>query len=278
MTREGMKRAILAALSAAITALAACGPDVRTLERDGLSIHHLSLGLDNVWVVNVPAGGTLMIDTATKGNDDDIFAGLDAVDVSKPSIDLVVVTHAHMDHVGNAAVLQDELGAPIALHRKDVELAASGESRPVHIETLEGALIAPFLDYTFPPFEPDLVLGADTRLDAYGIPGELMHFDAHTPGSVAVVLDTGDAFIGDLVRGADEGARGEREGECTTHVFTADHDGDRAAMEALLARGVTAFFPGHGPWFDADTVRGWLEDTDETPNTRKHASADIAVD
>jgi hydroxyacylglutathione hydrolase len=49
-----------------------------------------------------------------------------------------------------------------------------------------------------PPVEPDILLRGGERLDEYGIPGQVVHVPGHTPGSIAVLLDSGEVLIGDL--------------------------------------------------------------------------------
>jgi glyoxylase-like metal-dependent hydrolase (beta-lactamase superfamily II) len=197
--------------------------------------------------------------------------------VNENAIDLVAITHGHLDHAGAGEALQRELGAPIAVHEEDADMVRAGDSPVPEAQNLEGAVAKPFLDTKFPAFEPDLLFAHDVRLDDFGIPGAIVHLPAHTPGTIAIVLDSGDAFVGDLVRGVSEGARGEHEGVCDTHLFSEDPKADRAAMEALLARGVTTFFPGHGPMFDGDTVRGWLERT-QTESDARERKPDVEVD
>ncbi len=251
----------LAAVSVVVLSSTGCGPDVRSFDRGDVTIHQIAMTIANAWVIDAQSGGTLVVDIGGKNEADDLLAGLDAVRVDKAAVDLVVITHGHMDHLGCGKALQAQLQAPIAVGAADAKLASDGDSPLAPTQNTEGALLGPFLDLSFPKFTPDVLLGDRLRLDAYGIAGEVVAVPGHTAGSVAVVLDSGDAFVGDLVRGVGEGDRGAHEGRCETHFFSNDFNADRDHMEALLARGVTSFFPGHGPMFDAATVRGWLEDS-----------------
>ncbi|HEC34505.1 MAG TPA: hypothetical protein ENI37_07300 [Chloroflexi bacterium] len=60
-----------------------------------------------------------------------------------------------------------------------------------------------------PAFEPDVVFEEEFRLDkhtatplsASGIAGQVLHTSEHTPGSVSVLLDSGEAIVGDVVMG-----------------------------------------------------------------------------
>jgi len=45
----------------------------------------------------------------------------------------------------------------------------------------------------------DITLGnGDYSLHEFGIPGSIIHTPGHSPGSVSVLLETGEAFVGDL--------------------------------------------------------------------------------
>jgi glyoxylase-like metal-dependent hydrolase (beta-lactamase superfamily II) len=52
-----------------------------------------------------------------------------------------------------------------------------------------------------PGFEPDIVFEEELRLDEYGVAGRMISTPGHTPGSASVLLDSGDAIVGDAVMG-----------------------------------------------------------------------------
>ena len=53
----------------------------------------------------------------------------------------------------------------------------------------------------FPPVKADLVLGDnDQSLEEFGISGKIIYTPGHTFGSVSVLLDSGEAFIGCLIQ------------------------------------------------------------------------------
>ncbi len=55
--------------------------------------------------------------------------------------------------------------------------------------------------FAFPTAKVDIVLGDEgLSLKEYGIPGKILYTPGHTYGSVSVLLETGDAFIGCLAQ------------------------------------------------------------------------------
>lgn len=244
-----------------VVASAGCGVEIRTYERVGVAIHHLVVGIGNVWVLETP-DGVVTVDLAEKGDADEIIQGLAQLGYAPGDVALGIVTHGHMDHAGPGKRMQQE-GMRIALHADDVEIVETGSSPPPQSLTLEGDLARNVLDVNFPPWTPDVVLDDNTTdLSVYGIPGRLLHTPGHSKGSVVVVLDSGDAFVGDVARGDDLwiGGKGNHEGEAKTHAFSENEAADRDHLDALLGMGVTTFFPGHGAYFGAESLRGWLAD------------------
>jgi hydroxyacylglutathione hydrolase len=245
-----------------VTLGAACGVEVRTYERPGVNIHHLVVGVGNVWVLESD-DGVVMVDLAEKGDADEIIQGLSQLGYAPDDVGVAIITHAHMDHGGPVARLQDE-GLRVALGGRDVDIAEAGNSPPGTDLIPEAGFVRLIVDTTFPPWTPDVFLDNEAPLDlsVYGVPGRVLPMPGHTAGSVVVVLDTGDAFVGDLVRGDAPwiGGKGNNEGEATTHFFSDDEKNDRDHLDELLGFGVDTFFPGHGPYFSADSLRGWLAD------------------
>jgi hydroxyacylglutathione hydrolase len=108
----------------------------------------------------------------------------------------IVVTHAHIDHVGGALTLKQQTGAPILLNQQDLPLLEMMEMQAgwLGVQTPEIA----------PPdasAEDHLVVG----LENY--PAQVLHTPGHTPGSICLhfapqkLLIAGDTlFAGSIGR------------------------------------------------------------------------------
>ena len=64
--------------------------------------------------------GCFLIDTGIKAKRHQLEAELGKAGCQLGDLKLIIITHGHTDHVGNAAYLRDKYGTRIAMHREDV--------------------------------------------------------------------------------------------------------------------------------------------------------------
>ena len=160
----------------------------------------------NVFLLRGQKGGVL-VDAGLPGQAERILEGLAAHGVAPEDIRLILITHAHGDHSGSAAELRQRSGAPIAIHALDAAILR-GEAGPTDIPNPSNRLLGllmrmPSLQAAFqvPAIEPDIVFEDEWRLDEYGVAGRVVPTPGHSPGSVSIVLDSGEAIVGDMVMG-----------------------------------------------------------------------------
>jgi hydroxyacylglutathione hydrolase len=154
--------------------------------------------------------GCVLVDTGHPGRADRILERLAKRGVAPDDIHLILLTHGHTDHFGNAAALRERTSAPVAIHALDADAVRQGIHQPDSLRPTV-LLIAPFIQISAlrniavpdraPAFEPDIIFEGEWRLDEYGITGRVIPTPGHTPGSVSVLLDSGEAIVGDMVIG-----------------------------------------------------------------------------
>jgi len=160
----------------------------------------IKLGLTNCFLLKSKTGYVL-VDTGPPGRASEFWNFLDDKKISPSEIVLIVVTHAHYDHVGNLAEIKEKTGAKVLIHKNEIDALGKGMTESPSKATSWGRILVPFLKFVeteFTPVEPDIVIENDTPLNNYGIDGKIIHTPGHTSGSISILLESGDAFIGDL--------------------------------------------------------------------------------
>lgn len=211
----------------------------------------------NAYLV-IGADGCILVDAGLPGSEKQIARALADAGRSFADIRLIVVTHAHIDHAGNAARLRELTGAPIVAHRGDlahyrgeVPMTFSATGLPGRLFYATKAVIQPY-----PAFTPDLFLDeTELSLAPYGIPGKLVATLGHTQGSTSVVLTGGDALVGDLVASGILIGGITRLGHAIRPPFEDDPRAVAEALVGLLDAGAARFHLGHGGVLPAVEVR-----------------------
>lgn len=181
----------------------------------------------------------VLVDTGAPGDLNRILGTLKAHKLEPAALSLILLTHAHSDHAGCAAELKRRSGALVALHTGDAALARMGTNGVLTPATPLARLIRPFVDENFEPFQPDFEFRDGFDLAPYGVRGKVLATPGHTPGSASVVLATGDAIIGDVLRGSLLLPNRAR-----THFFCGDPDSNRLSIMRLAREGLRRCHPG----------------------------------
>lgn len=138
-----------------------------------------------------------LIDTGFKMNGVLIEKELENIGFDPRDLELILLTHAHLDHAGSAQKLREKSNAKIAIHKGDAPYA-SGEENYEFLGGILGGIVN-FVNYflNYKSFEPNLLLEGGEKVGNF----QILHFPGHTPGSVAYLYED-MLFSGDLlVRG-----------------------------------------------------------------------------
>ncbi|WP_313188133.1 MBL fold metallo-hydrolase [Lacrimispora sp.] len=120
------------------------------------------------------------------------------------NVNLIVLTHGHVDHVQNAAYLSRELNVPIAMHEADEELIKNNLLEPLFAHNIFGKLILAlsiksFQDDKIESFKPKVFLHEGDSLENYGIHATVMELPGHTKGSIGLKIGEKDIIVGDAL-------------------------------------------------------------------------------
>ncbi|MGO4955895.1 MBL fold metallo-hydrolase [Luteococcus sp. Sow4_B9] len=155
------------------------------------------------------------------------------------TLDAVLLTHGHVDHVASAAQIADEAEVPVWIHEADADLlsepllALSEDSRPI-LESLYGST-------TFTP--PRDVRNYDGDVVTAGIRFATRHAPGHTPGCTLLLPETDDALLvlaGDVVFAGSIGRTDMPRGSAFEMASS-------LATQVLPLPDEAHLLPGHGP-------------------------------
>lgn len=191
----------------------------------------------------------VLVDTGAPGDLPRLIAALRQHQVELKQLALIVLTHGHSDHAGSAAELQRRSGAAVALHTADAGLVRQGRNGVLVPTGPIARLIRPFVDETFEPFTPDLEFRDGIDLAPHGVRGRVIATPGPTPGSASVVLASGEAIIGDVLRGSLLLPNTAR-----THFFCSDPDSNQLSLARLAREGLLRCHPGHFGGFPASQL------------------------
>lgn len=119
-------------------------------------------------------------------------------------INLIVLTHGHIDHIQNAAYLADALNAPIAMHKADYELAKNNMLEPLSAHSILGKFVLALSMRSFqkdevPSFEPTVYICDGHSLENYGIHATVIELPGHTKGSIGIKVGDSAIIVGDAL-------------------------------------------------------------------------------
>ena len=143
--------------------------------------------------------------------------------VGDRTLEAIISTHAHNDHVNAAAELADELGAPIALHSREREL----------------------WEMTYPDRVPDTDLDDGEVIVVGDVELHVIHTPGHSPGACCLYAPAlGVLFSGDTLFNGGPGATGRSFSDFETII-------DSITDRLLTLPAETVVLTGHG---DSTTI------------------------
>jgi glyoxylase-like metal-dependent hydrolase (beta-lactamase superfamily II) len=146
------------------------------------------------------------------------------------SVDKILLTHGHFDHVGAVGLIRKTSGAKVHIHPDDVARMKTARR--------QGMMFGLWVPDTPPP---DVLVGEGDRVAFADREFLVAHTPGHTPGCVSYIMGSEKmAFVGDLIFAGSIGR---------TDLPGGDYDAlIRAVREKIfILPGDTVLFPGHGP-------------------------------
>ncbi len=191
-------------------------------------IEIISLRFTNTFYIN-HGQDSVLIDTGLKGNAKKLF--------ELPSIKNIIITHGHVDHLGNACELREKFGSEIFIHKEDADFLRMNREpgRDVAVDKRK------FFEYETCGPDHEIVEGSKLpyKLKPIEVPG-------HTTGNLSILAkkskyrDKGVLMTGDSLIEADGGL------SLPLAKYSEDHEAAKNNLRKLLNYEFEKLIPGHG--------------------------------
>lgn len=220
-------------------------------------IYDIQLGINHCYLIQ--GEEIVMMDAGVAKKIRQFKKQLKKLNIEPQDIKLIVVSHAHFDHVGSLADIAECTGAKVAVHKLDRENLESGRSEvPKGISRwgrISIKLLKPFMkEIIVPGVIPDIIIKDDEySLEPYGIKGKIIHTPGHTMGSLSIILDSGDAFVGCMSHNMFPFTVRPR-----TPIFAGYPDILNESWKKLMALNPKMIYPGHGKSFPAEKMNRYI--------------------
>jgi hydroxyacylglutathione hydrolase len=221
------------------------------------AITQIRLGRTNCYLLR-GTGSAVLVDAGMPGAVRRFARTLARLGTQPSEVRHLVLTHGHADHVGCASAVRAMTGASVIMHAHDAPLVERGGSTLPPGATSWGRVLRLLLRplsaaMRYTGFVPDVTINAAMSLGPFGIPAHVVHTPGHTAGSVSVLLDSGEALVGDLAMNGFPMRAGPG-----MPAFAENVDQVYASWEKVLTAGATTIYPAHGKPFPADRLRDIL--------------------
>lgn len=195
-------------------------------------------------------GGTLVIDPGPPGGAAAVVAGAGRAGIRPADVRLILISHGHLDHYGAAADVRAWCGAPIAAFHSEPAFSRDRRNALPPAQTVRGSVVRRLYLFFSPlahlqPLEADHLLDDEESLAHFGVDARVLLVPGHSPGSLAVVTDDGDAFVGDLFVNYTVPSQ---------PIYLSDREAWQQSYERILALSPRTVYVGHGEPFPGNKL------------------------
>lgn len=163
-----------------------------------VTIQIIDCGIVNCYLIK-QNGKSILIDTARTTSREKIW------NICKSeNIQLIVLTHGHIDHIQNTAYFAKAFNVPIAMNKEDSNLIENNLSQTLNTNSLLGKFILKLSVHSFKTnriefFIPTIYLKDGDSLEKYGFDIKVIGLEGHTKGSIGLDIQEKSLIVGDAL-------------------------------------------------------------------------------
>jgi glyoxylase-like metal-dependent hydrolase (beta-lactamase superfamily II) len=205
----------------------------------------LKFGISNLTLIQDK--GMIIVDTGCQSEKEAYVEAFAELGINPKDINLIVITHAHWDHCSRVNELKDLTGAPVLCHKNAVPVLQEGEWLEFKPRGEVGKrfieLIANDAADVIKPINPDIIVDSEFDLTPFGVAGKTIYTPGHSDCSISVVLDSGEAIMGDILRESPFDGK-----LCLAFIATDEEKLVDSVRNLLKIKALHTFYGGHdGP-------------------------------
>lgn len=211
----------------------------------------LNLGLSNSFLIK--QDGLILVDTGINVSTEIFVKIFKENSINPQEIKLIIITHGHTDHFAHISQLKKMTGARVLCHKNALHAIKTGISSEVIPRNLLGRLLKQIfkgkIKDGYIPEIPDITIDSPYDLKEFGVSGKIIPTPGHTDCSVSIILDSGQAIIGDIMLSL----------PCLPNTpflafFANDTKQLLDSIHTLINNDVTIFYAAHGGPYLRDQV------------------------
>jgi glyoxylase-like metal-dependent hydrolase (beta-lactamase superfamily II) len=221
---------------------------------------HVVTGTNVNWALVVEGDAVTVVDAGYPNDAASVVRSLAAIGRRPEDVAAIVLTHAHLDHMGGIPSLASRSGAPVLTGAEEARharreylqqispLEMLGQCRSRRGLTWVGQTLRAVLPHARMSLHDVTAVPADVPLD---VPGRLVPLatPGHTSGHTAYLLPgAGILFSGDALVTGHPLSRLPAGPQLLPRVFNEDGQQTVAALDRLRTLPADTLVPGHGPW------------------------------
>ena len=226
------------------------------MTKEAITKQVIPINLGMVKAFLIKGEKVILVDTGLPQSFEKIKKFLSENEINPKDISLIILTHNHLDHTGSVKQMKALTGAKILIHNKEAEGLAKGISSPVQARSLLAKVIMKLMkEPKIESFKADLLLEDYLNLNDFGVNGSVIHTPGHTTGSLSVLLDNGEAIVGDMI----SGKSGKDDSIAKYPFIWNDINAIKDSLKNLLSKGAKTFYNAHGDNCDDRAIKNLLE-------------------